>query len=164
MARQSSSDDFGRMLIQTVLQAGSNAFQQYAEEEDIPISPQAQNTRSYQNNAAQSSLSLQSLLGGTLLDTWKEELKTEFEDYVAKLSDKASKSVLKRLDRDGEIRIALQKNMQMLEILAWCLVAYLFAVTIALLIGMAKLMRANRRLLFELRNLQSSVEVVKNKL
>ncbi len=162
-AEQNATDDFGRLLIQNVLQAGSNALQQYADDEDLSTFPQSQNALANQRNAAQASPSLQSLLGGTMIDAWKEELKDEFEAYAERVSDKAAKSVLKRLDRDGEIRASLQKNMQTLEFLTWCLVGYLFVVTIALLVGMAKLMRANKKMMVELRSLQSTADAIKKK-
>lgn len=159
-ARQHSEDDFGRMLIQSVLQAGSNALQQYAEEEDGSSS---QSALPNQRDDVQASPSLQSLFGGTMVEAWKEELKTEFADYAERVSDKAAKSVLKRLDRDGEIRASLQKNMQTLEVLAWCLVAYLFVVTLTLLIGISKIKRTNKRLMIEIRSLQSMAEALNKK-
>lgn len=165
LAQQNAAEDPGRAFIQSVLQAGTRALLQAgasspSEDGDGSGVPAL---RSLPQDFS-THFSLDSLLSESPLALWRDEIKAELGNYVEELSDRATKSVMKRLDKEGEIRGQLQSSVRMVEILAWCLMGYLFVVTVILIAGMQRLLRFNKKLYVELRSLQGTVKSLSEKL
>lgn len=103
--------------------------------------------------------SVETLLGSLGITAWKQEAEEEMSAYVAKLSDKATASIVKRLDRDGEIRVGLQQNMHSIRILCWILVIYLFGISPFMFV----LLASNRRMRKQLVQLNEKLDAIVRK-
>lgn len=156
-ASASSQGDAGRALIQTVLQSSLEALQNDSNppiptlEEPPPAETAAPHPKAKP---------VEALLGSLGVGAWKQEAEEEMSAYVAKLADKATASIVKRLDRDGEIRAGLQQNMHSIRILCWILVIYLFGISPFMFVLLASNRRMRRQL--ELANEKLDLLVRKN--
>lgn len=147
----STQGDAGRALIQTVLQSGLEALQNDRE----PAVPTLEETPPTQiSSHVPKSRQVETLLGSLGVAAWKQQAEEEMSAYVAKLADKATASIVKRLDKDGEIRAGLQQNMHSIHILCWILVIYLFGISPFMFV----LLASNRRMRKQLAMLNEKLD------
>lgn len=159
-ADASHQRDPGRALIRTVLQSGLEALQK----DRTPQHSSPQNPLPAEENDGQPAIpqapTLQGALDALGVAAWKEQFQEETAAYVSKLADKATASIIKRLDHDGEIRAKLEHNMQSVEILCWGVVIYLFCISLLLLLSMKRLLASNRRMRDQLDRMASRLDAL----
>lgn len=149
----SAQGDAGRALIQTVLQSGLEALQN----DRNPAVPTLEEPPQAETAAPlPEAKPVKALLGSLGVAAWKQEAEEEMSAYVAKLADKATASIVKRLDRDGEIRAGLQQNMHSIRILCWILVIYLFGISPFMFV----LLASNRRMRKQLAMMNEKLDAV----
>lgn len=162
-AEASSQGDAGRALIQTVLQSGLQALEKdrATQPPTLPGRPATEESPLHAGEAAaRRPPPLRNLMDSLGIEAMKDEAQEEMAAYVGKLADKATASIVKRLDRDGEIRARLQHNMHSLEVLCWGLVIYLFLISAVLLFSMRRLLSSNRRMREQLDRMAARVEAL----
>ncbi len=146
----STQGDAGRTLIRTVLRSGLEALQNDGPSQALPVPggediPQTTPTVPPASKAGKVG-KVDALLETLGVSTWKEQAEEELNAVATQLADKATASIVKRLDRDGEIRAGLQQNMRSIRILCWILVIYLFGISPFMFVLLASNRRMRRQL------------------